>query len=351
MKGRRTTARLTVIFLLIAACLLASTGYMDRYIGLAGKGALARHNDQFLSKTFERALHGFLILSGIKMVVAVIEGSEVGVGFSLQVGDVSQPAYDYVDIAWRTVLTGSVVLLMTGYFIDTASLIGPWFLTGTFALLLLFLLIAWYISFLQRIAYIVRGLLAVTLIITTALYLIFPISVAGGAYLSEKITQRSVDEAQNELDQVRVHLLGNSGVKNYDILPFESFQEKLSPAGPSITKRIPPRPGEKQEGQQSTGEEGVFNKAKSFKERIDYIVRYITDQSRELTIWVIRLIAGYIFDCIVFPYSIFIIMLFFVRSAIRYLLGYRERLTFREELERLARKYLQIKEPLATSDR
>jgi len=52
----------------------------------------------------------FALVSMLKMAIAVIEGSEAGVGFSLEVGDAVQSIYDFVDYIWRILLYGLFIL-------------------------------------------------------------------------------------------------------------------------------------------------------------------------------------------------------------------------------------------------
>ena len=54
----------------------------------------------------------FLSLSGMKALLATIEGTGVGVGFELQVGDLVQPAYDAVDVVWRAFLASLAVRVL-----------------------------------------------------------------------------------------------------------------------------------------------------------------------------------------------------------------------------------------------
>ena len=61
--------------------------------------------------TLERQSASFLIVSTLKSSLAVIEGSDIGVGFSLEVGDIMQATYDLVDFTWKILLYG--ILLMT----------------------------------------------------------------------------------------------------------------------------------------------------------------------------------------------------------------------------------------------
>ena len=69
-----------------------------------GYRALLDAAETRVDASLERNTVTFLSLSGVKAVLASIEGSAVGVGFHLEVGDLIQPAYDYVDFVWRAFL-------------------------------------------------------------------------------------------------------------------------------------------------------------------------------------------------------------------------------------------------------
>ena len=93
-----------------------------------------RTNHRYLDESYDRALEGFLVLSAVKSGLAVIEGSEVGIGFSLEVGDLVQSVYDYVNIAWKTVLAGGTILLITRLALDGVTLVDHWVLALVFFL-------------------------------------------------------------------------------------------------------------------------------------------------------------------------------------------------------------------------
>jgi hypothetical protein len=61
--------------------------------------------------TLERQSASFLLVSTLKSSLAVIEGSDIGVGFRLEVGDIIQSTYDLVDFTWKILLYG--ILLIT----------------------------------------------------------------------------------------------------------------------------------------------------------------------------------------------------------------------------------------------
>lgn len=95
-----------------------------------GYDALNAHAMELVDESLERDQATFLVITAIKATLAVIEGSEVGVGFELEVGDVVQPAYDYVDFFWEMFLyafliLGSYKLLMeTGMLMLGLGLMG-----------------------------------------------------------------------------------------------------------------------------------------------------------------------------------------------------------------------------------
>jgi len=61
--------------------------------------------------TLERQSASFLVVSTLKSSLAMIEGSDIGVGFRLEVGDIIQSTYDLVDFTWKILLYG--ILLIT----------------------------------------------------------------------------------------------------------------------------------------------------------------------------------------------------------------------------------------------
>ncbi|MCB2149524.1 MAG: hypothetical protein KQI81_23790, partial [Deltaproteobacteria bacterium] len=121
----------------LAGILLAGTGMMDRVLSRCGLGELDRANHRYLEESYDSALEGFLVLSAVKSGLAVIEGSEVGIGFNLQVGDLVQSVYDYVDIAWKTVLAGGTILFMTRLALDGVAMADHFVMATAFFFLLL----------------------------------------------------------------------------------------------------------------------------------------------------------------------------------------------------------------------
>ena len=61
--------------------------------------------------TLNRQSGSFLLVSTLKSSLAIIEGSDIGIGFRLEVGDMIQATYDLVDFTWKMLLYG--ILLIT----------------------------------------------------------------------------------------------------------------------------------------------------------------------------------------------------------------------------------------------
>jgi hypothetical protein len=295
----RKIKHLPLIVLLLILTYLAGGGHIDRYFEMFGMHKITASNEKYLQKSFDNALNGFLVLSGIKMGLAVVEGSEIGIGFNLEIGDLAQAAYDYVNLAWHTVLLGAIALLMTRYMLQATALFEHWCLTVVVLALLILLIVKWLFPNFRRGVLLVKGIGIYMGVLTVTLYLILPVSITGAAFLSKRITAPSISEAQKELEVVQNELFGKNIPKHDDLL----------------------------------------SKAKVVKERIDFVARYLKEKTRELSIWIIKLIAGYLFDCIVFPVGLFVLLFWLTKIVAKYLFDVKERQTFRQDLEEIFKKY------------
>jgi hypothetical protein len=275
--ARRHSRRILIVTLLIAGILLTAFGVTERLLGTCGLDRLTSKNDAYLKSSFERSLRTFAVLSTIKVGLAVVEGTEVGVGFGLEIGDVVQAAYDYVDIAWRTVLAGGVILLGTRTLLEAASLLNHWLLAITLAAVALMLITQGAPPRFPRTHGALRQVGLFMTVLTTACYLILPLSIAGGAYLSSKITAPAIEEAESGLAA----------------LTEELFSED------------------------QTADGGLGSRWSQIKDRLNHTASYLKEKASELTVWILKLIAGYIFDCLVFPLVVFILLVWFTRVTAR----------------------------------
>lgn len=294
---------------ILALCLLAflsASGLLEKACEKIGFNRIDQANQAYIDQSFDASMKGFLILSAIKSGLAVIEGSEVGVGFNLEVGDVVQSVYDYVDIAWKTALMGGTVLLLTQLLLQAVGLINHWCL----ALSALFLLGIRIQMILPQTkdspSLLLRNLFSMFTVLTVTLYVIFPVSIQGAAWLSGKITNPLMTEARDGFITVKKDL-------TVDKLTQRLFPEDEN-AGSSWMEQL--------------NLKGQFEKA---KRHLIALGNYLTQKAEEIAVWTIKLIAGYLFDCLIFPATFFILLYLFTRFSFQYLLnmslaGYRERM-------------------------
>lgn len=100
----------TLMMAMGVALLLAQGRGVERW---TLQESLANRAAGQIDQALEKNIVVFAGISAIKAAVALVEGSSVGVGFDIEVGDLAQPAYDYVDFVWWLFLY--TILIMTFY--------------------------------------------------------------------------------------------------------------------------------------------------------------------------------------------------------------------------------------------
>lgn len=291
--------RFLAVCLCVVLAALAFTGTLAPITNQLGTEALNRHNDEYLDATFNKALAGFGVMSGVKTGLAIIEGSTAGVSvgatINLEVGDVVQSVYDYVDIAWRTLLTGCVTILSIQYLLKAAEMVSGIVLSFMLILLGVSLAFRWWGKRFVRIREVLRDILSVSAVVSLAIFYLLPLSVWGASHLSRIITAPQIEEAQ-------------SG--------FKETKEALFP-------------------EDSDSSESFISTVKKMPERVQQIAQSLKHKSVKMAVWTIKLIAGYIFDCIVFPLTLFVLLLWLTRSVMRYVFQKNMQFSLEENISRL----------------
>jgi hypothetical protein len=318
--------KIAVILILVLGVCLAATERVDQSLRTLGMKNLAEANDAYLKESMEKAVSGFLILSGIKTGLAVIEGSEVGIGFNLELGDVVQSVYDYVDIAWKTALAGGTVILLTRLVVQAVDLVDHWFLTITLLAALISCLIEWRPLRADRALRVAKDAVFFLSVVSVVLYFVFPLSITGAALLSQKITDPLIRESQNS---------------------FESIKDEFSTE--NINRRLFPDQGQNDE---SWLTHLLFRgDTKQIKEYFKEQAEYFKEKSRDIAIWTLQLIAGYLFDSIVFPVTFFLLLFVVAKGALLYFFEDRKHQSLREELAALMASYNELFSKSATLNR
>jgi hypothetical protein len=266
------------IVCLVAGGLLL-TGVLHAPLRAGLERGLGQRAEDYLDHSLQRAVAGFASASAVKGVLALVEGSEVGFSLvgetSIEVGDLIQPTYDYVDIAWRTLFTGSLVLLCLRLLLETSYAVAPWIAGAGLLLLGVVLLLDRGGRHRRRWRAVVRDGATFAVVLTLAVAFVLPLSVLGAARLSAWITAPQVEEAHAELA--------------------------------ALERQVAPEDGG-----------SVFSDPRRWKERVENLVRTVGERGEDLIVTTLRLVAGYLFDCVLFPLALFYLGLRLARMLVAY---------------------------------
>jgi hypothetical protein len=284
--------RTAVIMVLCTLMVLAALGVVDRLLGWCGLNRLQQANTQYLDSTFDDALAGFLILSGIKSGLAVVEGSTVGVGVNVQLGDVVQPVYDYVDTAWKAAMAGASIIAVMKLALQGLALVDHWALAFLLLLWVLWSLADWIVARWTGFHGSLKEAIRFCTGLCVILYLLLPLTILAAGLISRHITAPVLQSSQEEL---------------------KAIGESLSPEG--LYQRFLPQ-GQNEEDLSSFDLKG---KIKKMGQGIKALMAYLKLETEHIAALTLKLIAAYLFDCIIFPLLFGLILMTMIKSAVRYL--------------------------------
>lgn len=259
----RAPFRIALIVLLLAGAVACFAGAADGLVEWTQRHPLGERAEVQVDDALARATAGFLSVSAIKAGLAVLEGSELGMNFgagvSIEFGDLVQSTYDYVDVAWRTLFLALATLLGLKLVLATAVEIAP-FVLGL--LLLSTALVVWTRDG-GRFGRARDGgvdLLRTLPVVLLVLIYVLPGSILGAASLSDRLTRGMVDEANAELEAVETVLT-----------PLHD------PSG------------------------GWMDRMREARDSMERVVAQLRDRGEALFGSTLRLLVGYLFDCVIFP--------------------------------------------------
>ncbi len=297
--NRRTAMAMGLLAALLAGSAL---GWTERVLGYGGLNALARSNEQYLDDAFDRSLRLFAVLSAVKVGLAVIEGSEVGAGFGVEVGDFVQAAYDHVDTAWRVVLAAGVMLKTLKYVLRAADYLDHWALIAALACGLFAMALPLLWPSRTRLRRTARDGSLLFTAFAVALFLLLPVTVAGGQWLSGRITAPALDQAESGLLQIQKDL--------------ERVSEIVYDPNKSAIANLLDSPGAK----------------------VEQLVDFVLEKTANLAAYLFTVIAVYVFDCALFPAAMLIFWVWLTRWTARYFLRVKRDRDFKDDLRAILRQ-------------
>ncbi len=292
---------LVILLLLLSVIPTPGRPAIEGILDTAGLGAVKDGASGYIHTQRELALKGFLLLSGLKVTLAVLRSSEIGLILNVRVGDLAVAVYDYVDFAWRVLLGAVAYFYLAEYFLKLVGEVDVWFLraaliSGGFSLLLASLMPG-------RLR--LRGALGrtgrVCGVFALVLYLALPLSFVGAGWVSAHITGGPIEEANRVLEDTRHHMPG---------LAREQEGNRASPrasdlATPSVTVPFPYDGSDPSRVLTENGPEGVMSQQETgvslTREGLGRLKGYLEERSRTLASAVFRQTSAYLFNIILLP--------------------------------------------------
>ncbi len=284
VKLTKSTKRVLITIILVIAIIFSGLDYTSKCVDFVYSTLKMKSNEAYINESLEKSLITFGVLSAIKVGLAIIEGSEIGVGLGIEAGDIVQAAYDYVNFAWKAVLVSTAVLLGTKYILLTIGYIDQWLIALTLLSILILLWSKWLFPRKNFIIHLLQDISHYFIFLSLAVLIIIPASISGGRFLSRKITQPSVEQAEKNLSVFR---------KAYF---------------PDIKK----------------GETGLWSEVKMVKVRITQVIQFLSHKTSELILWLLKIVAAYFFDTIVFPLLMLGFLIWFPKAIMRSFLRYKD---------------------------
>ena len=203
---------------------------------------------------------------------------------------------------------------MTSLVLKAVAIVDHWCLALTLFSVVVYLIVKWFFPRRNRLYRLAREATFFLVLFSVVFYLIFPFSISAAAFLSGKITAPLIRESQRS---------------------FESIQEELTVD--NINRRLFPDDLKKNEGWFSDLD--FKKKIARIREHLREQADYFKDKTRNIAIWTLQLIAGYLFDSIVFPITFFILLFVVTKGALLYLFEERRYQSFKEDISEIAKKF------------
>jgi hypothetical protein len=310
----RILAALVAVLLVLSLIPTSGGPLLETIITGAGLGKVDDAANNYLAEQREQALKGFLVISALKVGLAVLKSSEVGFILNVKIGDLAVAVYDYVDFAWKVLLAAVAFYYIAGYLLDLVSVVNIWFLWAALASLLLWLLVRMMRPESAGLRTAAARMTVAGSMMAVLLYIGIPLSLLGAGWVSIHITGEPINRANSLYEDMRQNMpplleersslnagSGSSRILTSSItvpVPYDGTDTSVSvTTGPEVTSR-------------SGGLASLVS-----GEKLRELRKFLQERSRTLASAVLRQTAAYLFNIVVFP----LLTLVLVYSGIKYL--------------------------------
>jgi len=196
----RSLAKRPLIYALVLLVLAIGAAYMtDKLVRVVGVQQMVDANDSYLKDSTEISGWMFAGLSVIKGGVAIIEGSTV---VGIQAGDIVQPIYDFVDVAWKATFLSSAILFIVKTLLLLIAELGIYTMLGVFVSGALVLAVRNWKKDSRILSGIFYRIFRVLLTCVIGIYVALPLTVSCARFLSHKISRPAIQEGARVINEV-----------------------------------------------------------------------------------------------------------------------------------------------------
>jgi hypothetical protein len=308
LSSPRFLAALVAVLLVLSFIPTSSGPALEVILSQTGLEKVSEAAEEHLEQQREQALKGFLLLSALKVGLAVLRSSEIGLILNVRIGDLAVAVYDYVNFGWKVLLAAVAYYYMAGYLLDLASVINIWFLWAALTCIAAWLLIVDFRPGNLRLRAILARTGMTASVLVLLLYVGLPLSLVGAGWVSAHITAEPISEAnriyedmgrtmpslQDETARVEKNTdTSDIGTATVTVpFPYDGSDPSLA-----ITER--PKGG--------MDRAGIFAGLVS-GDSLRELKNYLEQRSRALASAVLRQTAAYLFNIVFFPLLMIIVL-------------------------------------------
>jgi hypothetical protein len=249
----------------------------------------------------EQAFKGFLVLSALKVGLAVLRSSQVGLILNIRIGDLAVAAYDYVNFGWKVLLAAVAYFYIAEFFLRFIALVDIWFLQAALASIGMVLALGLWLPGRTRLRAGLRRIGTVSGVLAIVLYLLLPLSFVAAGWVSSHITGGSINEAGRMLEATQRGMPGLGG----DLGVSQNGESSAPIRTPSVTVPFPYDGSDPSqvlvEDHGEKGEPGQMDSAPVSRGQLNHLKSYLEERSKTLASAVLRQTSAYLFNVILVP--------------------------------------------------
>jgi len=316
LSSPRFLAALVAVILVLSFIPTSNGPAIEVIFSQAGFGKVSEAAEEHLEQQREQALKGFLLLSALKVGLAVLRSSEVGLILNVRIGDLAVAVYDYVNFGWKVLLAAVAYYYIADYFLTLAAVVNIWFLWAALVFIMAWLLIVGLRPGHLRLRTAVARTGIAASVLALLLYIGLPLSFVGAGWVSAHITGEQIREANvfyEDMGKSMPSLLDKNaqGEERTDASDIHTSTVTVpfpyDGSDPSLAITEGPK-GDK-------GRAGIFAGLLS-GDKLEELKDYLQQRSKALASAVLRQTAAYIFNIALFPLLMLMVLYFGCRYLI-----------------------------------